>query len=434
MDKFIHLPMPHQGQQTVRSGMKRFNALCAGRRWRKTTLAMTVALEAALAGQHIVWGAPTFDQVRVSWAETKKAAAGVLPFKQTEMLMTTPTGGSIKWRSLDDPDNARGHTADGVVVDEAADVVAEAWTEVLRPMLVDTGGWTLLLGTPKGRNWFWRAWEDFAEREDGSAWQAPTLGAQVVDGRLIRVPHPLENPDISFAELLDMYATLPERVFRQEILAEFLENAGGVFRGVRDCVAGALEAGPSHPARQYVIGIDLAKHNDYTVCVVGDMTDRRVVAFERYNGADWGLQKARIITLAHQWNNALVWMDATGLGDPIYDDLRAAGLRIHPYRLSNASKTALIDNAVLMVEQRQVHFPEVGVLIRELSDYQYERSTYGTLRMNAPQGGHDDAVIAFALMCWPLQHSSRGIPLAAMEQLTGGVSEIGGVKIMRKVF
>jgi hypothetical protein len=434
MDKTIALPMPHRGQQAVRRTMQRFNWLCAGRRWRKTTLAMTVALEEALRGKQVVWGAPTFDQVRVGWKEAKRAAAGVLRFHETQMRVETPSGGAIIYRSFDDPDNARGHTADGVIIDEAADVVEEGWTEVLRPMLVDTGGWLLALGTPKGRNWFWRECMRAPERDEAISWQAPTLGAQVIDGQLVRVPHPLENPEIAWGELVDIFTGIPERVFRQEILAEFLENAGGVFRNVRACVAGQLEERPSHPARQYVMGVDLAKHADYTVCCVGDMTDRRVVAYDRYNQADWGLQKTRIIQMAHHWNNALVWLDATGVGDPIYDDLRAAGLRIHPYKFTSASKTTLINNAVLMVEQQEVHYPEIAALISELSSYEYERLPAGGLRMNAPAGMHDDFVVAFSLMCWPLAHHAPGLAPQALEQLRGSETEIGGVRIMRKVF
>ena len=63
----------------------------------------------------------------MAWDETRRAAAGVATFNQTRMTALFPRGGAILYRSLDDPDNARGHTADGVVVDECADVKPEAW-------------------------------------------------------------------------------------------------------------------------------------------------------------------------------------------------------------------------------------------------------------------------------------------------------------------
>ena len=67
----IRLPCPHQGQILVRNEAKRFNWLSAGRRWRKTTLAMSIAVENAVNGKTIIWGAPTYDQVSVGFEETR---------------------------------------------------------------------------------------------------------------------------------------------------------------------------------------------------------------------------------------------------------------------------------------------------------------------------------------------------------------------------
>ena len=162
----VILPTPHNGQQTVIREARRFNWLSAGRRWRKTTLAMSIAVEAAMRGKRIIWGAPTFDQVRIGWAETKHAAGQVARFTQQTMTAEFPSGGVIVYRSLDDPQNARGHTADGAVIDEIGDVKAEAWYEVIRPMLMDTHGWLWGIGTPKGRNWFWREHRSALERKE----------------------------------------------------------------------------------------------------------------------------------------------------------------------------------------------------------------------------------------------------------------------------
>ena len=63
----IRLPMPHAGQRAVRLGRKRMTWLAAGRRWRKTTLCVSLMIESALTGQPIVWGAPTYDQVWTAW-------------------------------------------------------------------------------------------------------------------------------------------------------------------------------------------------------------------------------------------------------------------------------------------------------------------------------------------------------------------------------
>lgn len=442
----IRLPKPHAGQRIVRSQMRRFNWLCAGRRWRKTTTGLSVAVEHAVHGGNYVWGAPTFKQVRVGWDEMRRACAGVVEFNESRMDATFPdTGhgrGRIEFVSLDIPDNARGKTAHGVIIDEASEVPARAWQEILRPMLMDTNGWMLAMFTPKGRNWTWQEVMNAQYGDDGESisWQIPSLGCVVdeVAGELRREPHPLENPDLRFSELHYMFETMPRRTFQQEILAEFLDDAGGVFRGVEACVRGETEHQPPNSVFPYVIGIDLAKHVDYTVLCVGDLREQRVVAFDRFNKADWGMQKTRIVETARRWNNALIWMDSTGIGDVVYDDLRQAGLRIQPYKFTAASKEQLINNAVLMVEQQQVHYPRIAVLLDELKALQYTRRDSGGYRIEAPEGMHDDAVMAFALMCWPMGHNlGAQLPRDLLSTLYGGghgASEIGGVRLLGRTF
>lgn len=433
----IILPAPHPGQRIVREHAQRFNWLCAGRRWRKTTLALPIAVEASLTRRgDYLWGAPTFRQVRVGWDELRKATGAVFAYNESRMVATTPNGSRLFFLSLDDPDNARGLTLMGAVFDEASEIPERAWAEVVRPMLLDTGGWAWMLYTPKGRNWTWVGWQQAQERpQDSAAWQIPSLGCAIVDGQLVRQPHPLENPSLDFGELRQIFETTPERVFRQEILAEFLDDAGGVFRGVEACVGGALEAEPPHRLQQYAIGVDLAKYHDYTVCCVGDLREKRMVAFDRYNRADWPLQVERIKALAQTWNDAILWVDSTGVGDPICDALMRAGCRVQPYHLTAPSKRVLIDNAVVTVEQRQVMFPRIEPLVRELKNYEYQRTTAGGLRMNAPEGLYDDCVIAFSLMCWPMVNtSSAHFDQQTLDAWRKPASEIGGVSILRKTF
>lgn len=266
----------------MRAQLRRFTWLVAGRRWRKTTMQMGHAVEATIQGQQILWGAPTFDQVRVGFEEAKRAAAGVAVFNESRMTAKFPGGGVILYRSLDNPDNARGHTADGVIIDEAADVDPLAWREVLRPMLIDTNGWLLAGGTPKGYNWLYQEFELAKLRDDSIAVQAPTLGYRIDEqGHIQRAPHPLENPHIPFSEIAALWAAtcplLPDGTrdvrnaytFHQEIGAQFnavpggqvfntwqdgdvtedadyIEGGGSVFWAVDDGYVGAIDPLTGH--------------------------------------------------------------------------------------------------------------------------------------------------------------------------------------------
>lgn len=394
--QLIRLPYPHLGQRTIRRQAKRFNYLAAGRRWRKTTLGVAIAVESAVHGLRILWGAPTYDQVRIAWNETKHGAGGVAKFTQQTMTGEFPSGGTIVYRSLDDPDNARGHTADGVIIDEVEEVKAEAWYEVLRPMLLDTGGWMWGMGTPKGRNWFWREHQNAPDRSDTMAWQVPTLGCVIGDRELVRKPHPLENSEIRFEEIRDIWRTVPERTFKQEILAEFLEDAGGVFRRV----AGAATAQPLEQAiagHGYVFGVDWGKYEDFTAISVLDTTTKTQAHLDRFNQIDYTLQVGRLKVLYERFRPYTIIAEANAMGEPLIEQLVRQGMPVTPFRTTNATKAAAIDALALAFERGDITILDDATQTAELQAYEMRRLPSGLMRYSAPGGMHDDTVIALAL-------------------------------------
>ncbi|MHB9110762.1 MAG: terminase large subunit domain-containing protein [Armatimonadota bacterium] len=405
----IRLPNPHPGQRAVRRGARRFNFLAAGRRWRKTTLCMAIAVERAVRGAEILWGAPTYDQVRIGWDETKRAAGAAADFHEGRMECRFPKG-RILFRSLDHPDNARGHTADGCVVDEAADVEAAAWHEVLRPMLITTQGWAWVTGTPRGRNWFWTEWRKAADGElaDAAAWQAPTLGTAIRDGRPVRMPHPLENPDIPFSEIEALWGSLPERAFRQEILAEFVEDGGGVFRNVR--AVSVLAPGAPLAGHVYCCGIDWGRTHDFTVFSVWDATEKRQVWLERVTGLDFITQASRLLALCERWRPDIVLAESNSIGRPMIEYLQRAGVPVRGFEMTQASKLRLVDAYTLGFERQAFQLLDDPRQIDEHEAFEQHALPGGLLRFSAPAGEHDDTVIANAL-AWSLAQGVSDDPL-----------------------
>jgi hypothetical protein len=378
----------------------RFNILSAGRRWRKSSGGMSIGVEGALMGQQIFCGAPTFDQVRIVWNETKKAAGGVANFTQQRMTAEFPTGGLMLFRSLDDPDNARGHTADGVLIDEAGDVKPSAWYEVIRPILIDTGGWAWLRGTPKGRNWFWREYMAAQDRDDSMAWQAPTLGCEIVDGGLVRKPHPLENPNISFEEILDIFETTPIDIFRQEILAEFIEHEGAVFRNIQACLNAAMNAVPDdHKGHQIVAGVDWARQHDFSVVCIGCVTCHQELALDRYNQVQYIIQRDRMKAAFEKWGVQRAMIELNAVGLPNFELLQQEGLPVIGFETTPKSKGPLIQSLALAFEREEWQFLNIPVATGELEAYEQKVSpTTHRVSYSAPEGLHDDTVIARALM------------------------------------
>ncbi len=394
----------------VRLNRKRFTWLAAGRRWRKTTLFMSLCVESMASGVPIVWGAPTYDQTFTAWEEMQRAGRNVITFNQSRMTANLGRG-KVLFRSLDDPDNARSKSAGGVVIDEVADVTEVAWSEVLRPMMIDTNGWLLAGGTPKGRNWFWRECMAAARGEvnDSVFFQAPTLGVRITPNGLVRDPHPLENPDIPFEEIEHLYRTMPERSFRQEILAEFVEDGGGVFRGVRAVATVAPGAKP-HPDHVYVIGADWGRSNDYTVFTVIDATARQVVAIDRSNQVEYELQRGRLRNLVTHWHASVVVAETNAMGQPIVEALSRERIPVRPFVTTNATKSVIIDALALALERGELQLLQFEPLLDELEAFEVDRTASGLTRYGAPSGAHDDCVISLALAYSALgkTNSARG--------------------------
>ena len=356
---------------------------------------MAVALECAVKGQTVLWGAPTFDQAGIGWGEMQHAAGGLAQFNRSRMEVILPTGGKVILRSLDNPDNARGHTAHGVIIDEAPRVDGRAWFDVVRPIISDTNGWALLMGTPLGHNWFWRECQAAKDAPDSAFWQAPTLGVAIVDSKLVRRPHPMENSSFPFAEAERMFESLPAKTFEQEFLAAFVDDAGLVFRGVRG--VSTLQPGTPEKDHSYIMGVDWARSYDWTVLSVIDATIKRQVALDRFNKIDYAFQLGRLEAMAARWHCHSIIAEANSMGTPLIETLQRKGLPVRAFTTTQQSKTQIIEALALAIERATVTLLADETQIAELEAYDMQRLPGGAFRYNAPQGMHDDTVIATAL-------------------------------------
>jgi len=358
-------------------------------------MSMSIAVDEAIRGKRILWGAPTFDQVRVGWDETRHGVGDYARFTLQRMTADFPGGGAIIYRSLDNPDNARGHTADGVVIDEVGDVKSSAWYEVLRPMLIDTNGWLWAIGTPRGRNWFWREHSDAQHYEDSVAWQVPTLGIGIEGGSLVRRPHPYENPHIPFSEIERIWLTTPTQTFQQEIMAEFVDEAGGVFRGVRAAATAARQA-QAIDGHEYVFGIDWGAVRDFTVIAVIDVGERSLVYLDRFNQIDYVFQTARLKALYDRFQPGSIHAEANSMGAPLIDQLIGDGLPVYPFLTTNQSKAEAVMALSLAFEKGDIRIIDDPALIGELEAYEATRLPAGAIRYHHPddEGMHDDCVTA----------------------------------------
>ena len=99
-------------------------------------------------------------------------------------------------------------------------------------------------------------------------------------------------------------------------------------------------------------------------------------------------------------------MTAAGIGDPICDELQRENVEVDGYKFTNTTKKDLIENLSIMIENQQITIPPIPELINELKLYGYKTTPSGNVQYGAPDGYHDDCVIALALAAWQSKRSA----------------------------
>jgi hypothetical protein len=205
-----------KAQRMIADAPFRFRVACCGRRFGKTHLALReIAKFASKPDQRVIYVAPTYRMAKnILWKKLRKKLLSlnwVKKVNETELSLELINGSEIQLKGAENFDSLRGTGNDFIVLDEVADMHPEAWYEVLRPTLADTGGHALFLGTPKGMNWFKDLFDNAQTKANWVSFQFTTL-----DGKNV----PLE-------EVEQARQDLDARTFRQEFMATF-ENFSGI--------------------------------------------------------------------------------------------------------------------------------------------------------------------------------------------------------------
>lgn len=404
----IHLPPLHPGQREVAESKARFKVLSCGRRWGKTALSAALATKEAKLGKRVLWVAPTHPQVLEGWRYVRWLSTQLPGVRvksgSAERVAAFPGGGTIEGRSSDDPDNLRGGGFGLAILDECRDIQERTWYEIIRPALMDTQGGAIFISTPRGWDWFYDLYQNGVMEKPGwAAWQLPSHN----------------NPWLDRGELAELEAETKakggQRLFSQEILAEFLPDGGGVFRGVRaaSCVA------PEHPSGQhnYTAFWDTAKTDDSNAIAVfrRDGNTLRQVYADCWTGVEWPVSLNRVRGLRAFRGD--LYMDVTGTN--IYGDAGIAqvqsvvgpALRVSGHRFDNRGKDDMTRGLSRMLELGEVKLldpaecadPDMKAAaqrqILELEAWKGTRLPSGLTRYSGPDGQHDDMAVAVMAAC-----------------------------------
>lgn len=384
----IVLPEPHKGQQAVLNSTARFIVLMCGRRWGKSLISQLLSVLGGLDREEIAYITPTYQLGKYFFEEILLLLPDeVYKSNKADLTISFITGGYVQFFTGENLNALRGRKFHKVIVDEGAFIpgLMAAWNNIIRPTLTDYKGRAYFLSTPKGKNDFYALSLKGLNKEQ--SWE--TFKFTTYD-----------NPHIAKSEIDDARRELPELVFNQEYLADPAENADNPFGGphIKRCIA------PLSTKAAVCFGIDLAKSTDWTV-IIGLDAAGDVCHFERFQ-RDWRSTKQTIRALP----NLPKFVDSTGVGDPIVEDLQNEGLDIEGVKFTSSSKQQLMLGLASSIQTTRIGFPE-GPITQELEIFEYQYTASG-VKYSAPVGFHDDCVMALALAdsCYKQRRASSRMP------------------------
>jgi hypothetical protein len=278
-------------------------------------------------------------------------------------------------------------------------------------------GWSIHISTPRSKNWFYDNWTRGVKNPDpGTSGEYASFQYRSID-----------NPYFPKEEWESARQNMPADIFRQEYEADFLDDGAGVFSGVDQILTADTKA----PSGRILVGLDLAKHTDFTRLIALDARSGACVDRAGWNQLNWPIQIERIVRFVRKHKAVLV-MDSTGIGDVVYDSLVSQLSEIVPIHLTSASKTDLIQRLQVSIEQRDISMPrDWSDVVDELNRFEWSITEKGTLTYSAPDGFHDDWVIALALASYKRRDFSQPptrplwVPFSGVRQSGFAVPRLG---------
>jgi hypothetical protein len=200
---------------------------------------------------------------------------------------------------------------------------------------------------------------------------------------------------------------MPQRAAAQELDAQFLEVEGaGVFAGV-GAVSRLKPHGPER-GHSYAFGVDWAAGGaDWTVISIVDVGTREQAAMDRFTTADFDVSVGRLHALSRVFKPVSILAEQNSIGLPLIQRLQRGwtnalgddwpALQVQPWISTNASKAAAVQQLALNIENGEITLLDDAVQKGELQSFEQKTLPSGMIRYAAPEGGHDDTVIALML-------------------------------------
>jgi phage FluMu gp28-like protein len=395
------LPPMTPAQMAILHHPAKRKVITTGRRFGKTALGAIACHEKAAQGKDAWWVARTYKVGEAGWdyirdlaIDIKKKYVPDLRILDSEPYQIIyPNGGKIQVRAVgDNPNDLRGQGLSLVIFDEAAfmPTLKTAWKAV-GPSLLDNRGEAWFISSPFGKNYFHELFQRGNPKSLSykRGWQSFHFTTY-------------DNPTLTKSDIDDLLEDMDdENDYKEEILAQFVDGAGLVFRRVRERANDNLRRlSAQGPIRGHIykMGVDWGRFKDETVIMVMDAMTQEIVDIESFTKISFPYQSRRLVAAYHKWKPAIIWAEKNSFGISNIEYLIEKGLPMKPFDTNRATKGPLIEDLVLAIEQGYITYPHDRKLMEQLEAYEQHPFADGTgYKYGAPEGMHDDYVMALAL-------------------------------------
>lgn len=377
----INLPRPHINQQKVLASKAKYKAICAGRQFGKSLLCLVVAIQYMLEGKKVAYICPTFTPLGEEfYQELLKYIPQRLIKKSnaSSYHIQLINGGSIRFFSGESLSRFRGITKISLlVVDEMAHIpnITKEWGLSILPVLLKADGDIIAISTPRGRELFYSLYQKGQDKIEGwESWHFSTY----------------DNPKLTRKAIENLKNNLTEFQYQQEMLALPAANTDSPISS--DIIHNnTISELPNNPVVIY--GCDVAKYKDYSV-ITGLDVDKNVVYYQRFQ-KNWEDTKNIIKEIANRDTTIPVYVDSTGVGDVIVEQLQLDTSNIYGFKFTTESKPKIIHQLIKDIEQNKIKYPEP--IASELYTLEYKYTSTGHIQYAARQSYYDDSVMSLAI-------------------------------------
>lgn len=385
----------HSGQKRILQHIQnnpqaKFITIKTSRQWGKSLFAMQLLLSHCLNEKkmNIAWFAPYIAQAKKVMKQLYEAVQSsglIFDYNQTDRIITFVTGSKVQFFGVDNSDGIRGNTFDYAVCDEAAYYPQDVFETVIRPTLLVKGKKCYIISTPRGKkNWFYKYYMQTST--------STTIYANCEGNYLENVY--IDKEEVEAARLL-----LPDHIFRQEYLGEFLDSEFQVFLDTDKCATQTTFAAPTSIN---FIGIDLGRKQDYTVMYVINELGQTVEIY-RDNNKLWQTLVNQLVTRLRKYN-AVAVVDSTGVGDAVAEQIKTQYRHIVPFVITGTgegSKQNIIEQLIISMQNEELKLPTKELyseLHNELEAFECVYTPHSrSIKYQAMSGFHDDIVLALSL-------------------------------------